>query len=155
MSLGASLAADLEAVFASMPGSAADAADALAQAYDNYAAGATFGGGAPVLTGRKAAMAGTLAGGMVVPGAAATFAAAWASAVGAYWTGVAVAGAQTGTCPTCPGAASLTGTLTPVFANLANTAGSCAAALAGALDTATRTCVATVTPPPGTVVPIA
>ncbi len=155
MALGTSLAADLEAVFASMPASPADAADALATAYDTYCAGALFGASAPVLTGRKATMAGTLAGGMVVPGAAATFAGAWATAVGAYWTAVTVAGTQAGVCPACPGAAALAGSLAAIFANLANTAGSCAASLATALDGATRTCTATVSPPPGTVLPIA
>ena len=154
MSLGTSLASDLQSVFAGMPASPAAAANALATAYDSYASGATFGAGAPVLTGRKSVMASTLAAGMAVPGAVATFAGAWATAVGSYWTGVTVAGGQVGTCPTCPGAAGLTAGLTALFSNLANTAASAAAGLASALDTATRTCVATVSPPPGTVVPI-
>jgi hypothetical protein len=149
------LRAALENVFNSDPASPAAAANALAQAYDDYASAGVFGSSIPTLTGKKAALASTLAGGLVVPGSAAALAGAWASGIAAYWTAVPVAGAQAGTTVGCPGAASLSGTLTTTFSNIGNTETSCATSLAGALHAATQTVTATVSPPPGTVVPIA
>jgi hypothetical protein len=146
----------LAAVFASMPASASAAADALAGAYDTYATAGRFGTNVPVLTGRRAALKSTLEAGMLVPGAPGVFAAAWSSGVNTYWTGVAVASVappQSGTTAGCPGASALTGALSTVFANLANTANTCAAGVAAALDTATKTVTATVTPPAGTTFP--
>lgn len=147
----------LEATFASLPETAADAADALAQDYYDYASAAIFGSSTPTLApALQAAFASTLLGAIAAPasGSPATFAAAWATAVAAFWVGVPVTGAQSGATVACPGASSLTVSLTIVFANLANTAATCAQALAAALHTATMTVTAAVAPPPGTVLPI-
>ena len=43
------LASDFEAVFASFPDTPADAADALAQAYGDYAAAGVFGSSTPAI----------------------------------------------------------------------------------------------------------
>jgi len=143
-------------VFASMPASPAEAAEALASAYRDYAAAGMFGASTIAFTGLEVtALTATLAGGMVVPGAAAVFAAAWATGITAFWIAVPVVGAQTGATVGAPGAAALTATLTAVFSNLANTAETASAGLAAALHTATQTVTAIVAPPPATVLPIA
>lgn len=160
MLVKANLESDLAAVFEAMPASPVLAAAALAKAYVDYAkaAAATFGLAAAVVTDEhEEEFAATLLEAIELPalGLPATFAAAWAAAVGAFWTLMPVAGAWAGTTPNCPGASSLTGSLTTVFANLANTPASCAASLATELDTATKTVTANVAPPPGTVSAIA
>jgi hypothetical protein len=152
------LAAALQATFESMPAAAADAADALANDYATYASAATFGASQLEVSEAVAtAMGDTLFAAISVPasGLPATFAAAWAAAVAAFWVGLPVVGAQSGATAGCPGAASIAATLTAVFANLANSAGVCAVALAAALHGATLTVTATVAPPAGTVLPIA
>lgn len=130
----------------------AAAGDAWAGVYDDYCAGAVFGASTPVLTGKRAAMAATLAGAFA-SGVAATTAAAFSSAVATYWTAVVVAGAQAGVCASCPGAGAITAALA-ALAPGPNSKDAFAAAMATALDTATRTCTAAVAPPPGTVLPI-
>jgi hypothetical protein len=142
-----------------MPATASGAAAALAGAYHDYATQATVAGSSPTLPDAKRdALAGTLLGAIAAPatGLPATFAAAWAAGVGVYWTAVVFAGGTPATVPSCPGAAGLTGALTPVFANLANTSASAASSLAAALHTATTSCIATLGPPapPGTTAPI-
>jgi len=133
--------------------SSAAAADAFAGAYDDYCVDAVFGANTPALTGRRAGFASTLAGGLAAGNAAAA-AAAFSAAVAAYWTAVTVAGpVQAGTCASCPGAGAITATLAALAA-APNSKDAAAAGLAGALDTATRTCTATVSPPGGTVLPI-
>lgn len=147
-------------IFASMPDTPADCAEALANAYLDYAQQATFGPNIPAsLAAKIPTLKSTLEGAIDTPlvGLPATLAAAWATGLAAFWTGVAVASvppATVGTTGGCPGSSSLTGSLSTVFANLANTAATCAAGVAVALHTATMTVQATVTPPPGTVVPI-
>lgn len=152
------LSDSLEAIFASLPPTPAECAAQLAQAYVDYAGAGTFGASLPTLDDdRRDAMAATLEGAISDPavGLPATFAAAWASALTVFWTAVPVAGPQLGVTNGCPGASSLTGSLTGVLANLANTAETCASGMASAIHAATMTVQATVSPPPGTVVPIA
>jgi hypothetical protein len=134
----------------------AAAAAAFATVYDTYAQGATFGASLPTLTGRKALFEAVLAAGLAVgmPGTPT----ALGNAVAAYWAPapapVPVVGVQSGTVVGCPGAASIGAALASLLA-VPNTPAVAAAALAGALHTATLTVTATVTPPPGTVLPIA
>lgn len=152
-----SLASELTDVFEALPETAEAAALALANAYRAYAADGAFGASSPVILDvQRDAMKSTLFAAIEDPtvGAPATIAAAWSAAVTAFWIGVPVTGPQTGATVGCPGASALVGSLTPVFANVANTAEMCANGLAAALHTATMTVTATVAPPPGTVVPI-
>ena len=147
---------DLAAALATLPPSKEDAAMAISQCYLDYAQNGTFGASVPVLDNTyRDAMAATLAAALGLPGLAATAAAAYAAAVTTFWAVVAVAGPQVGTSNGCPGASALTGAIAAVFANLANTYATCGAGMAAALHTATLTVTATVSPPPGTVVPIA
>jgi hypothetical protein len=136
-------------VFENMPASKEDAAAAIAQAYFDYASDGQFSASAATPTeDYRDAMAGTLATGLTVPGLPLTIAAAFAAAVATFWTGVPVVGAQAGATVGCPGASALTGALSAVFANLANTAATCGAAVANALHTATLTVTAAVSPGP-------
>lgn len=147
-----SLTSSMVSVFASMPGTPSAAADALAAAYYGYAQGAEFGGSFPTLTtAHRDAMAVTLRAAISVPelGTPVNFSGAWAASVATFWIGVPVVGILTGSTTACPGASSLTGSLTLIFANLLNTPDTCAAGLAGALHTATLTTTAFCTPPPG------
>ena len=157
--IAATLKSALGDIFANMPATADAAAEAMANAYADYAQLGTFGGGLPVVTSaHRDAMKATLKAAIDPPliGLPATIAAAWASAVSVFWTAMPVAGATVGVSDGCPGASSLTGTLQPIFANLANTATSCGNGVGDALDAATKTVTATVTPPvPAAPVPIA
>lgn len=158
MSLSEStLASSLESMLGIAQPSAAAAAAAMAEAYDTYAADGMFGASSPQIPPTaRAAMAATILGAISAPasGSPATIAGAWASGVAAYWTGVPVVGAQTGATGGCPGAASLAGSLSAVFANTTNTAATCAAGMAAAIHAATITTTATVAPPAGTVLTI-
>ena len=152
------LADALEELFARLPETAADAAEGMAAAYFDYASAGMFGASVPQLTStHRDALAATLLTAIAIPAAGlpATIAGAWSAGVTAFWPGVPVVGAQAGATVGCPGAAALAASLTAVFANLANTAESCALSLAAALHGATMTVTASVTPPPGTVLPIA
>jgi len=152
------LSSSLAGVFGSMPASASAAASALAAAYYGYAQGGAFGASLPTITtAHRDAMAATLLGAISVPatGSPATFAAAWAVALQAFWLSVPVTGPQTGATAGCPGAAAITGPLTALFASNPASASDCASALAGHLHTATLTVAAAVTPPPGTVLTLA
>lgn len=151
------LASSFRALFDSMPASASDAADGLAQAYYEYASAAMFGASTVAIPSvNRDAMAAALLSAIAVPvsGSPATFAAAWASAVTAFWIGVPVAGAQAGATVGCPGAASLAAPLTAVFPNLGNTTDTGSQGMASALHVATLTVTAAVAPPPGTVLPV-
>ncbi len=151
MTLDASaLQSAIRSILDSAQPSAAASADAFAGAYDDYCQGATFGASTPTLTGKRAVFASALAGAI----ASLTVPAGFAAAVAAYWTAVPVVGPQTGVCATCPGAGAVSGTIAALLPG-PNSRDVFAAALAGALDTATRTCTATVSPPPGTILPIA
>jgi len=129
----------------------------MATAYDDYASGGMFGASTTQIPSTaRAVMAATILTAIAAPdaGSPASISGAWSSGVAAYWTAVPVAGAQVGATAGCPGAASLAGTLSAVFANTANTAATCAQGMAAALHTATATTTATVAPPTGTVLPI-
>jgi hypothetical protein len=151
------LADDLEDAFASLPATASDAADAIAQCYYDYTAGGAFGASLPTITpAMRDAMAATLLVAIATPatGSPAAFGAAIAAAVTTYWTAVPVTGAQAGATIPPPGAATLPAALAAVVANLGNTVATCAAAMAAALHAATLTTTAAVSPPPGTVLPL-
>lgn len=132
--------------------SPAAAAAAFADVYDTYAQGAVFGASTPTLTGRKALFEAALLG--ALPGTPASIAAA----VAAYWapvpSPVPVVGAQAGTVVGCPGAAGIAAAMAAMFPG-PNTRAVAAAVTAGAIHAATLTCTATVTPPSGTILPIA
>lgn len=149
------LSSALKDVFASMPASASDAADGMAAAYYDYACDAMAGGGkAEPPAANKSALATAILGAIAAPAAGlpVTIAGAWSAGVAAFWVGVPVTGAQTGATVACPGAASLIGALSAVFANTANTAETAANGMAVALHAATITTTAAVAPPPGTTV---
>ena len=134
------------------------AAQQWAQAYVIYTSTALFGPNVPIFTGaEQAAFQAALLPVFVPVGTAASVAAAIQSAVLAFWSSppIAVAGpAQAGVVTAVPGAASLGAALTGILSNPLNTAETAAAQIATAIDIATRTAIATVAPPPGTVVPI-
>lgn len=129
-------------------------AQQLALAYDSYCKAGLAGGIPPLFTGAEVkALEGILLGAIASPmGAAATFAAAWASGVQAYWlappvafTAPPIAGVTTG----MPGAAAITSALTAGFSNIANTEDTIAKLMSTVLDTATKTVLVTfATPPP-------
>lgn len=152
------LTSDLQAILESMPPTASDAAEAMANAYGTYAQTGQAGAGLPVVTpAHKSALKATLLAAISNPliGLPATFAGAWGNGVDTFWTGMPIAGAVSGSTAGCPGKGALIGSLSGVFANPLNTAAICAAGMANALDTATKTVIATVAPPPGTTVNIA
>lgn len=141
----------LQAIFESMPETAAACAAAMAAAYADYAELASFGGCLPVVTdAHRAALETVLYAAIAVPelGLPNKMSMAWATGVDAFWTlmPVATIGAA-GETDGCPGKSSLEGSLTGVFANVANTAATCAAGCASALHAATLTVMAHVTPP--------
>lgn len=155
------LASDLAAVFASYPATPKDSADGLAAAYYSYAQSATFATSIPaIIPAKRDAMAATLQAAIANPlvGLPATFAGAFAASVALFWAAVPVAtvpsGIPAGATNGCPGAGGLTASLSLVFANPLNTAVTCAAGMAAALQIATLTTTATVAPPTGTIVPI-
>lgn len=155
MPLGTNLANDIQAVLEG-DNSLEVGCALLAQAYFDYTAGALFGASIPVLTeDYRDIMATALEAALgVIPGVAATAAAAYALAVNAYWTGVVVAGgAGVGVSTGCPGAGALVGALTAVFSNPANTHASAASGIASALQTATATVIVNLTLPPAGPVP--
>lgn len=136
------------------------AAQKMAEAYTNYCRTGLFGTSVPtILPSATALLQTTLLSAMSTPaaGTPSKFAKAWADGVQAFWLAppVAVLGVQSGVVTAIPGAAALSGILTALFANPMNTAVSVAAQLASALDTATKTTVATLAPPPATLVTIA
>ncbi len=151
MPLGTNLAADIQALFDSGPGSAHDAAVGLAQAYFDFVSGALFGASIPVITtALRDAMAGVLETALAVPGAPPIAAGAYAASVATFWTAVPCAGASgAGVTGGCPGAGGLTASIAAVLANLANTSATAAAGFAVALAGATATVTATLTLPPG------
>lgn len=149
----------LKNAFAVPRSSVQEAAHVLAAAYDAYASQALFMGGTLVpVVGRLSTMVAALSAGF----AARTFdagAAAWASALSTYWTAAPIVGAVTGATNGCPGASMLPGVFTTIFATPpARDSVAVASLLAGALHTATKTVMATVTipsvPPVTSVVPI-
>jgi len=150
-----SLANELARIFKSHPESPADAGVKIATAYYAYAQTALFGASLPVLvTAYRDAMAATLAAAFAVPGLPPIAANAFGSALTVFWSAVVVTGAQTGTSNGCPGAASVPAALLPVFLVPDATEEVAGMGVANALHTATLTVTATVSPPPGTILPI-
>lgn len=152
------LADALAQLFASHPPTPQEAAAGMADAYRDYAEAATFGASAVVIADElRDGVYELLLAAIEDPlvGLPATFAAAWVSALTLFWLAVPVVGAQVGVTTGCPGAGSIPGTLVAVLANPSNTVETGANGLATALHTATMTVQASVSPPPGTVVPIA
>lgn len=147
----ADLAAALKAIFESMPPDPDQCAEAMANAYADYCETAIFGGCFPVITGvHRSALKAVLYAAIADPalGLPNKMSQAWATGVDAFWTAMPVANlTAAGITNGCPGASSLTGTLTAVFGNLANTTETCANGVAAALDTATATVEAHVIPP--------
>jgi hypothetical protein len=134
--------------------STAQAAADFAELYDAYAQDAQFGSSTPTLTGRKAIFESTFAASLS-SGVFATVCTALGNAVAAYWgsSQVPVVGAQAGVVVGCPGAASIAAALAALAP--VSSASVAASTISGALHAATTTCTAAVTPPPGTVLPIA
>lgn len=146
---------DLLAFLESTSEDAQQAADSLAAIYADYAAAGMFGASTVTIDGaREAALASTLVAALGPSPDASAFLAALASGLGTFWTAAPVVGAQAGATVGCPGAASLPAALAPVFA-VSNAREDAAQALAEALHTATGTVTAAVTPPDGTILPIA
>lgn len=144
----------LAAIFANYPASPEACALAMADAYIDYASSGAFGASVPVLTGdHRDALADVLLVAIELPalGLPATIAAAWAAGLAALWAAVPVVGLQIGATAGCPGAGSIIGSLTAVYANLANTAQTCGDGTAAALHSATLTVTANVAPPPSPV----
>ena len=137
------------------PDTAADAADALAELYADYAGDGTFAASSLVIDGpRVDAFAATLAGGLVASPDPTAFLTALSSGLATFWTGAVVAGPQNGATVGCPGAASLPAALAAMLA-VPNDRESAASGLAAALHTATQTVTALVSPPAATTLPIA
>ena len=130
----------------------------MASIYATYASAGMFGASAPVFTGlEQQALAATLTAvfSLTTPNPAA-FGQAWSAGLTAFWMTppIVVTGAQAGVVTAIPGAAAVSAALAALVASPSNPAPAAASILAAALDAATRTAVATVAPPPGTVVPI-
>lgn len=153
----ATLQSGLLAVFQSMPPTGAQAAQAMADAYVDYASAAQFGGGTVEFPSGSAPLLAALTPAMIPAGSQSSFGAAWAAGLAALWTPATavVVGGSTGTVIGCPGSGAAAGAITGVVSSIANTAATAAAGIAAALDTATKTVTATVIPPPsGVIVPI-
>ena len=155
----AGLIVGLTAVLQAFPPTAATCASGLAAAYASYAAAGLFGTSTVTVTpANTSALESALLAAILLPmaGNPGSFGAAWTTGLTAFWTTppIAVVGGQAGAVTAIPGAAGAAGAITAAAAVLANTAPAFAAALGGALHTATLTTVATVAPPPGTVLTI-
>jgi len=137
----------------------ADAAKRMATAYTAYCQTAVFGGTLPIFTGlEEQLLETTLLVALTAPiGLPGLFSNAWQIGIKAFWltppilTASLAASGQVGA---MPGADSVAGQLTALFANPLNTAELAATELALTLDSATRTLTAVVTPPGGTPVPV-
>lgn len=134
------------------------AAKEYAKIYTKYARSAQAGGGVPQVSGAQTMiLEKTLYAGMASSrGSAGKIARAWANGVKSFWLSppVAVVGAQSGVITAFPGQPALLSALSALFSNPKNTSSAWARRMASLLDTATKTVLATVTPPPGTIVPL-
>jgi hypothetical protein len=143
---------DLLRVFKSYPGTARDAADRMAAAYASYASAATAGAGTVVLTGaERLLLTNTLYAAIADPttGYPQKLAQAWGTGYTAFWMSppIAVTGGVSGLVTAATGGPLLASTLTALYSNVYNTAEVAAHDTAVALDLATRTVIATITPP--------
>jgi hypothetical protein len=154
----ASLIQGLTVLFSGPAQSPQAAATQMANLYAAYAALGVFGASTPVFTGsEKQLLASTLAQTFSTPGPnPAAFGTVWSKGLTAFWLTppIVVAGVQSGVVTAIPGAATLPASLGALVAIPSNSPATAASKLANALHTATQTVVATVAPPPGTVVPI-
>ena len=128
----------------------------MAALYAAYAQTGMFGASLPVFTGaEKAALAAKLAAVFSLPAPnPAAFGTAWSTGLTAFWLTppIVVTGVQSGAVTALAGGATVSGVLAAIGpSNLAPVA---ASKVASALHTATLTCIATVAPPPGTLVTI-
>lgn len=155
MPLGTNLAPDIETVLSSS-NTLDEAAKKLALAYYSYCSTALFGASAPViLPAMRDVFAVTLAASLdPAVGLPPIAAAAYSSAVNAFWTAVPVAGGSgIGVTTGCPGAGAIVGGLIAVFSNPLNTYATCAAGMASVLQAATLTTICNLTLPPSGPVP--
>jgi len=135
------------------------AAQKMADIYASYAALGLFGVNKPIFTGaEKTMLANTLAAVFSLPAPnPAAWGTAWSSGLTAFWLAppIIVTGpAQAGLVTAIPGALSLIGVLAAQTAAPSNPPPVVAAYLANALHVATLTTLATVAPPPSTIVPL-
>src|ERR1700677_2550196 len=160
--LPSNLEGPLLALFTQTPSPTALAASQqMAKIYANYAATALTPTGSVVITpASQKLLQQTLYAAMAVPliGLPITMATAWGLGVGVFWLAPPVAvilGPAVGVVTVSAAATELIiPALTLLFSVPLNTAATTAAGMAATLDAATRTVVATVTPPAGTLVPL-
>ena len=130
----------------------------MASIYASYAATGMFGASAPVFTGlEQELLATTLAAvfGLQVPNPTA-FGTAWQTGLLAFWLTppIVVTGVQSGLVTSIVGTTALPAALAALFAVPSNPAPVAASLLATALHVCTLTTIATVAPPPSTLVSI-
>jgi len=138
------LAAQILSVFASNPVTPAQAAQKIAQKYQEHVASVTAGAALPVFTGTEgsrfsAALAPAFA---AQGGAAAKAAGGFVQGMTGFWLAVPIIfsdGVNVGSPTVIPGLSSLQSSLVLCFQNTTNTAKSSADQIAAALDVATRT----------------
>lgn len=147
------LAAGIEGVFRARVPTGAQVGALLGSVYAIYAQTAQAGLALPVLLGGEGVRFGEILGRAFNPQVATpqSTAAAFRDALTAFWLSapapiIFTDGVNAGPVPAVPGAAALTGTLLPVFTNLANTEASAAQQIASALDAATRSIIVTLVP---------
>lgn len=156
MALNASsLESDLRDMFEATTDTPSEAAQKLADIYEAYAVAGEFGVGNTwtVLPPNKAGLLAALLSGIAPAPTGAVFASSWSTGLLAFWAANPVAGVQTGTTVPPTGAAAMIPILTLAFA-APQEAAQAAAALAGALDTCTKTVTAAITLPAPAVLPI-
>ena len=160
------LKAGLANVFKSQPGSPADAARGIADAYDTYCQAGLAAPGKPIFTGaEKKAFEGIILGALSLgdKGSSAKVAEAFSTALETYWMAPPVmfsGGPATGVVTAAPGAKAIIAPLTAALSNTENTEDLIAASIATQLDIATKTVLVTYStptppagpPPPATVV---
>ena len=153
-----SMISGFTSMFQDGPLGAVGGAKQMASIYSSYAMQGMFGASAPVFTGlEQQVLAATLAAVFSLPAPnPAAFGMAWSSGLTTFWLAppIVVVGAQAGVVTAIPGAAAVTAQLLALVATPGNPAPVAATLLATALHAATMTAVATVAPPPGTLLPI-
>lgn len=154
------LSSGLQRALQTQYSTAAAAATSLSNAYYIYAQAATAGAAVPIFTGTEVGrLRALLLKAMIQPsaGRAVTMAGAWADGILSFWMMPPVPFAGAGQAGAVTGVASIPAIrsgLLPILSNVRNTSNSAATQIAQVLDTATRGILVTLTPPPGTVVPL-
>lgn len=135
-----------------------DIADRWSKAYDDYAKTAQAGALLPQFTGTEVVrLRGIILTAISAPvPVPAVFANAWATGIASYWLTppVPFAGAGTGTPTAFPGQATLPPALISILSAPKPESISTPAAMATAIDVATRTIIVTFAPPPGSTAPL-